>query len=114
MRKLHYAGGYVLIADQTCKALLRYARALARSVESDVVTIPVINEEGSRGYGHLLIGPSSMMFSTPVANAAQEPLDDRIVAELERRTAELQPTRPEWPDEMTDIAALPFDFEFGI
>lgn len=109
MRKLHYSSGYVLLADRTCKALLRYARALAQTKESDVVTVPTISEGGSIGCAHLLVGPSSQLFSTPVENASDEPLDEETIIELERRTAELQPARPEWAEELTDIDDLEFD-----
>ncbi len=109
MRKLYYASGYLLMADQTCKALLRYARALAQTGESDIVTVPTINEGGSIGFAHLLIGPASQLFSTPVENASEEPLDEATILELEQRTAELQPARPEWATELTDIDDLEFD-----
>lgn len=114
MRKLHYASGYLLLADQTCKALLRYARALAQSGESDVVMVPTITEGGSLASAHLLIGPASQLFSTPVENASEEPFDLSVVRELERRTAELHPTRPAWPEEMTDVDNVEFDFDYGI
>jgi hypothetical protein len=103
MRRLHYAGGYMLVADVTCKALLRYARALANDGTSDVVMVPVITEGGSNAYGHLLLGPASQIFSTPVEHASEEPLDQDVIADLEKRTAALQPSRPEWAEEMTDI-----------
>ncbi|SMQ62905.1 hypothetical protein SAMN06295909_0804 [Plantibacter sp. VKM Ac-1784] len=109
MRKLHYAGGYLLMADQTCKALLRYARALAQTGESDIAVVPTISDGGSLGYAHLLVGPASQLFSTPVENASKEPFDDEIIAELERRTAALQPARPEWATELTDVDDLEFD-----
>jgi hypothetical protein len=104
MRHLHYASGYVLVADRTCKALLRYARALADANKSDIVMVPVVTEGGSSAYAHMLIGPSSQLFSTPVEHSASEPVDDEVIAEMERLTMELQPSRPAWPLEMTDIS----------
>lgn len=114
MRKLHYSSGYVLLADQTCKAVMRYARALAQAHESDVVMIPIITEGGSRAYAHMLIGPASQIFSTPVEKPSEEPVDEEVVLELERRTARLHPTRPEWPSEMTDVPDVHFDFDYGL
>lgn len=113
MRHLHYSSGYVLVADRTCKALLRYARALADSGKSDIVMVPVVTEGGSTAYAHMLIGPSSQLFSTPVDNSASEPVDDEVIAEMERLTLELQPSRPAWPQEMTDIAGYN-DWEFEV
>jgi hypothetical protein len=106
MRRLQYASGFVLTGDRTCKALLRYARALAEAGKSDVVTIPVVTDQGSYGFAHMLIGPASEIFSTPVEHAAAEPVDEEVVQYLEQRTMLLQPSRPEWPTEMTDIATL--------
>lgn len=103
MRRLYYSSGYVLVDDRTCKAVLRYARALAMADRSDVVTVPVITDGGSRGNAHLLIGPASELFSTPVDNSPDEAFDPETVRELERMTAELQEFRPAWETEMTDI-----------
>ena len=109
MRRLHYAGGYMLLGDTTCKAVLRYARALAQSGTSDVVSVPVVTEGGSRAYAHLLIGPASQVFSTPVENGTEEREDDEVIRELEEATLRLQPGRPSWPEEMADIPDLDFD-----
>lgn len=110
MRRLFYTGGHVLVADQTCKALLRYARALARHGDSDVVTIPAISDTGSRGSAHLLIGPASQMWSVPVESGGDEPIDIDVIIDLEAKTEELQPQRPDWGDEMFDIPNLDFEF----
>jgi hypothetical protein len=32
MPHLYYSSGYILVGDRTCKAVLRYARALADAV----------------------------------------------------------------------------------
>jgi hypothetical protein len=103
MRHLYYAGNSVLLADVTCKAVLRYARALANSGKSDIAMVPVINEGGSHGYAHILIGPSSQIFSTAVPDSDDEPIDHEVIAELEKLTRELLPDTPAWPLEMTDI-----------
>jgi hypothetical protein len=111
MRRLHYASGYVLTGDRTCKAVLRYSRALAEAHTADVVQVPVVTEGGSRGYAHLLIGPASQIFSTPVPDSPDEPYDEEVIRKLEEATARLHPSRPSWPDEMTDIPNLSFDFD---
>jgi hypothetical protein len=108
MRRIYYTGGQVLTGDRTCKALLRYARALAEAGTSDVVTIPVLSEGGSKGSAHFLIGPASEIFSVPVLEGPEEPFDQAAINRLEDQTRRLQPTRPEWPDEMTDIGDLDY------
>jgi hypothetical protein len=109
VRRIQYAGGYVLTSDRVCKALLRYARALAEVQQSDVVSFPVVTEGGSRAYAHFLIGPASEIFSTPVENSQDEPFDPDVVRELEQRTRMLHPSTPAWPDEMVDVPDLDLD-----
>jgi hypothetical protein len=103
MRHLYYSSGHLLVGDRTCKAVLRYARALADAGKSDVVMVPVVTEGGGQVYAHLLIGPASEIFSTPVENSAIEPVDNEAIAEMESKTRALQPGRPAWPQEMTDV-----------
>jgi hypothetical protein len=101
----------VLVSDRVCKALLRFSRALAQNGSSDIVSVPVITEGGSRAYAHLLVGPASQLFSTPVANSQDEPFDADVVRDLEERTRLLQPSVPEWPDEMFDVPDVDFDLD---
>jgi hypothetical protein len=111
MRHLYYAGNSVLLADVTCKALLRYARALSNAGKSDIATVPVINEGGSHGYAHILIGPSSQIFSTPVADGEDGPVDNDTILEMERLTREILPSTPAWPFEMKDVDSNSVDFD---
>ena len=110
MRKLHYSSGFVLTGDLLCKATLRYARSLARHEQADIVTIPVIDEIGNSGFAHLLIGPASQLFSTPFQSTMKDPEDQAAVDAMEKKTRELQPSRPVWSDEMQDIPNLDYDF----
>lgn len=103
----------MLLADSTCKAVLRYARALADSGKADVVMVPVVTEGGSLGYAHLLLGPSSQLFTTPVEHSQSEPLDAEAVAELERRTLRLQPSRPSVTNDVPDLNDINYDFDPG-
>ena len=114
MRHLFYAGSSVLVADITCKAVLRYARALAEAKASDIAMIPVITDGGSQGIAHILIGPSSQLLSTHVPDSVDEPVDMDVIEDLERKTRELFPATPSWPSEMTDIPAIVFDSELDI
>jgi hypothetical protein len=110
MRKIYYSSGYVLTGDLICKALLRYARALARIDQADIVTIPVIDEDGNTGFGHLLIGPASEVFSVPFQTTMADPEAPATIDDMERKTRELQPHRPVWSDEMKDIPDLDYDY----
>jgi hypothetical protein len=112
VRRVYYAGSYVLTSDRVCKALLRFCRALAQNATSDVVSVPVITEGGSRAYAHFLVGPASQIFSTPVENSPDEPFDAQVVRDLEERTRLLNPSTPEWPEEMVDVPDLDLDLDF--
>ena len=103
MRRLHYAGGSVLTTDRTCKAVLRYARALAEAHSSDVVSVPVVQEGGTTVLAHFLIGPASQLYSTPVLSSDEGPDSEELIAELEARSRRMHPGTPAWPDEMQDI-----------
>jgi hypothetical protein len=106
MRKLHYSSGEILIGDRTCKALLRYSRALANAGKADVVSVPYITEGGGRAFAHLIIGPASQIYSTPVEDATDDPDDWSIIEKLEEQTLLLEPSRPAWPQEMEDIPGI--------
>ena len=112
MRRLYYAGGDILIDDAVSKALLRFARALAENSTSDIVSVPVRSETGSTTNAHLLLGPSSQLFSVPVAEAAELPPDTELILDLEDRTARLRPSTPAWPDEMTDVSDIDIDAQW--
>jgi hypothetical protein len=104
MRKIHYAGTSVLTGDQTCKAVLRLARALAIKGRSDIIEFPIVEEGGQVVVAHLLIGPASQIIGTD-----DEPNDFGVIEQLERRTRELQPARPVWDEEMTDVLNIDWD-----
>ncbi|MET4156687.1 hypothetical protein [Agromyces sp. PvR057] len=103
MRRLHYANGYMIMPDAVCKAVLRYARALADAHTSDVVTIPVLGEAGAVTTAHVLLGPASQLYSTHIADSIGEFTDAALVADLEQRTRRIEPSTIAWPDEMSDI-----------
>ena len=105
MRRLHYSGDSVLVSDRTCKAVMRYARALAEADSSDVVSVPVIQDGGAIVLAHFLIGPASQIYSLPAAGGADdEPLDDeQLIRELEEASRRMHPSMPAWPDEMPDV-----------
>jgi hypothetical protein len=106
MRRIHYANTSVVTGDRTAKALLRYARALAVADRSDVVEIPVLTDAGDTARAHLLIGPASEIVSTPQSDGPDACEDDEVIAYFERETLRLQPARPAWSDEMTEVPGL--------
>ena len=113
MRKLFYAGGSVIISDQVCKAILRYARALAKADTADLVVMPAFTDENVLGIAHILIGPSSQLLSAPTQEIDIDLADARLVEILESRTKNLDPERPEWGNDIVDVTDFTtFDWEY--
>lgn len=106
MRRLFYSSGSFLIGDVMCKAVLRYARALAETGTADIVAVPVLTDDGLTGNAHLLIGPSSQIFSMPAESNGEDPHDEDIATDLEKKTRVLQPSRPTAPTTMRDVLDL--------
>lgn len=113
MRELFYAGGSAIISDQTCKAVLRYARALARANTADIVVFPALTDKHRKGYAHFLIGPSSQLMSSPTDDVGLDLDDPAVVEILESRTLKLDPTRPDWDKDIVDVQDFThFDWDF--
>ncbi|MBI5160722.1 MAG: hypothetical protein HY996_04805 [Micrococcales bacterium] len=102
----------MVVSDIVCKAVLRYARALARAGETEVVEVPTRDVTGLAEIAYLLVGPTSDIFSTPIVGVDDVP-DGReryAASQMERRTVRIHPTRPEWPGEMHDVPDLEVDY----
>jgi hypothetical protein len=113
MRKLYYAGGSIIVSDQVSKAIMRYARALAKADAADLVAMPGFTTENKRGVAHVLIGPSSQLLSTPTEEMELDLDDSRLVEILESRTKNLDPNRPEWGNDIVDVSDFTtFDWDY--
>lgn len=112
MRRLYYSSGSLLTGDLVCKAVLRYAQALAVTGKADIIAVPVVNDSDATGHAHLLVGPSSQLFSMPAASDDEDPFDQEIVDDLTAKTRALQPSRPAAPTSMKDVLDLG-DFELA-
>ena len=94
MHRLHYSGGTLLVADEVCRALLAYARALAGEGSADTVTVPVVDDDGVVRQADLLIGPSSQLYAIEVPNIPAAGDDPDVVNDIDARASRLQPSRP--------------------
>ena len=110
MMTLNYTGRSVLMPNDVCEALLRYAQALADSQSSDVVSVPVIAEGGALVAAEFLLGPASQLYAVPAADGADDQGNGEAVAELDRRGRLLRPSAVITPAERTD-PALNFDLD---
>ncbi|WP_344092588.1 hypothetical protein [Microbacterium deminutum] len=89
---LHYMGDSVLVTDDVCGALLRYARALAETQASDVITVPIVASTGESISAEFLLGPASQLYATHATDGVDEQTHADVVAELDRRSRALHPT----------------------
>lgn len=94
MRRVYYASGSFLTSDTIAKAVLGYADALTQTSVSDVIEFPILLPTGATGSASLLIGPASQLASASEDSALDEPLDDALVRELERRALLVGARRP--------------------
>jgi hypothetical protein len=97
MQKLYYAGGFILVSDAICDAVVEYAQALADVGKSDLVIVPALSDEGLRGTVRLLIGPASQLFAAPALERDVDLEDAEAVASMQDKTARLRPARAQ-PD----------------
>ena len=107
---LYYTGQAVLLADDVCEALLRYAQALADTQSSDVVTVPVLAPDGQSIQAEFLLGPASQLYATAAGDSHADPSHPGVVEELDRRTRLLHPTAVITP--IDDRPSLEFDQGF--
>ncbi|GAA3211704.1 hypothetical protein [Microbacterium terregens] len=109
MLRLHYTGDSVLVADQVGDALVEYARALADAKTADVVVVPVVVADGRVEKAEFLLGPASQLYLTPAQDVRDVDADGEVVADLKRRTRNLQTSvtfSPEAPP-----TQIPFDHD---
>jgi hypothetical protein len=106
MRRLYYSSGSLLTSDEVCKAVLRYARALAGTGDADIIVIPVVTDDGITGLAHMLVGPASQVFSMPAPSEGSDPFDAEIIDKLNAMTRALRPSRPEAEAARTDVFDL--------
>ncbi len=83
---LHYTGGSVLMADDVCEAVIQYARVLAASQSSDVLVVPVVDEDGELVTAELLVGPASQLLAVPLSGAKESGRDQTVIDDITRRT----------------------------
>lgn len=93
MDLIHYSGGELLTGSKIADAVVRYAEALALHQRAAAIQIPIRSTNGStQATASLLLGPASQITTMVAESAGEELHDDGVVAEIERRIAELDPT----------------------
>ncbi|MDR6906588.1 hypothetical protein J2X63_002274 [Agromyces sp. 3263] len=111
MDRIHYAGDSVVTGSEIARAVLEYAKALAKANQSATVEIPTLAPDGSISRSTLLIGPASQLIADAEEEAdGEEIVDDELVGYFHAETAKLTqhayPARanetsdPAWMDEL--------------
>ena len=111
MMTLYFTGQSVLLADDVCDALLRYAQALAATQGSDVVSVPVLTPDGESIMAEFLLGPASQHYATAAGEDAGYHSHAGVVEELARRTRMLHPEAVIVP--VVDQPLLGYDQDLG-
>jgi hypothetical protein len=82
MQKIVYAGGEFLTGDEIATALLEYSRALGQEDTAQIVEIPIVEQDGSRGTAKFLIGPASQIVIKSARTGFEELTDHDVVERL--------------------------------
>lgn len=82
MQKIVYAGGEFVTGDEIATALLEYSRALGQEDNAQIVEIPIVEQDGSRGTAKFLIGPASQIVITSAPTGGEELTDQDVVDRL--------------------------------
>ncbi|MCM6761422.1 hypothetical protein NB037_03235 [Rathayibacter sp. ZW T2_19] len=91
MKRLHYAGGALLVGDAVAHEILAYARELGLRGIADTVRVAGTSLEGEREQAELLIGPASQLLLVE-DDAPEDPdADAATLADLAERTRALTP-----------------------
>ena len=108
MKRVIYAGSHFVTGDEIAAALMRYSEALAEVGQAETVTVPAVDEDGSRTGVLVLVGPASQIMAQDIATELDEFVDPEAVAYLEAKTRRLTPRAvldtdpppvPEWEDD---------------
>lgn len=86
MKSVSYAGLTFQTADAIADALLQLAAALGQNERAETVEIPVIENDGHLTSVQLVVGPASQFISRPVESRFDDPADDGVLEQLEKRT----------------------------
>jgi hypothetical protein len=91
MMRIHYAGDSALTGTAIARAIVDLAKQLALRGTATTLDIPVLDDDGTRGTAHVLLGPASQMVAETVATDLAEIEDDELVQEINRRATALTP-----------------------
>ncbi|WP_150307239.1 hypothetical protein [Planctomonas psychrotolerans] len=112
MKSIHYAGDILLTGDAIADAVVQYASALALNKMSDTIDVPVRFPDGTIEKATFLLGPASQLVGVPTDSSFDEVVEEALVADLVRKTQQLQIPHPRTGDTDTPNAELLDDLEY--
>jgi hypothetical protein len=89
MRRVTYAGGSFVTADDIASLLLEYAAALANHDRAAAIHVPAIDLPHGATTIEVLVGPASQLLAEPVDDIGRVPDGGEFVADIRARIAEL-------------------------
>lgn len=86
MMRVFHTSGSILTGSDLGSALLNYSRALANRRQTDLVDIPILNEDGTRAHAQVLVGYCSPLMGVASVSDAPELVDPAEVDFLVQRS----------------------------
>jgi hypothetical protein len=93
MKQITYAGKSFVTGTDLADAVMRLTAALGLSSETAGVTIPAMDENGHITTADLVLGPATEVLAIAIESDQEEIVDENVVAQLDERTRQLEPTR---------------------
>ncbi|MFP7832644.1 hypothetical protein [Marisediminicola sp. LYQ134] len=93
MRTLKYASQTFVTTDEMAHAVIEFTAEMAKSEDSEAVTLPTVDAEGRVVEIDIVVGPASEVISTPADDRPSEIDTTVAVAEIERRIESLKSAR---------------------
>jgi len=91
MDRIHIGAGLSFVtADRVAVAVIEYARRLAERGRFDVLEVPVVRDNGSRGMVTLMLGASTQIAAEALTATTQQTNEDEWVDTLEQEIAALR------------------------
>jgi hypothetical protein len=102
MKCISYVGRDLLTGDRIADAIMDYATVLARRARADRVDIPVLVDDRI-SHVEIILGPASQIAAETVTDAREDPVDEELIADLQRRAARLKDPKPMTTSDGSDL-----------
>lgn len=108
MRTIRYGQDDLLVSDATAEALLALASLEAESTTAATISIRALDASGRERDVSLVVGPATMMSSSPASSPYPEP-DNSEFERLVRQRTQLHDSPPTVPTEVASPTETALD-----